>query len=170
MMTAPNDDPFRALADPTRRQILELLRRRPRAVRELADRFPQMSRPAVSKHLRILKAARLADETRDGRRRIYRLASENRALALVKQWLGSMGTGPAGADLPAPRARPPVRVPGSRRRKTGRAASPPAGQPDRSRPKPTPKPKPKPKPKPVEPVERSTPAESGDAGGDWRSW
>jgi DNA-binding transcriptional ArsR family regulator len=64
---------FRALADGTRRSILELLSEQPRGVGELAERFPEMSRPAVSKHLRILREAGLVRETKQGRERIYRL-------------------------------------------------------------------------------------------------
>jgi DNA-binding transcriptional ArsR family regulator len=65
-------DPFRAVADPTRRAVLEYLLGRPHGVNELADHF-DVSRPAISKHLRILKEARVVREHRDGRNRIYEL-------------------------------------------------------------------------------------------------
>ena len=61
-----------ALGDPTRRAIFERLRRGPRAVGELAADLP-VSRPAVSQHLRVLKAAGLVTERRNGTRRIYRV-------------------------------------------------------------------------------------------------
>jgi DNA-binding transcriptional ArsR family regulator len=65
-------DPFRAVADPTRRAVLEYLLGRPHGVNELAEYF-DVSRPAISKHLRILKDARVVRERREGRNRIYEL-------------------------------------------------------------------------------------------------
>lgn len=61
-----------ALGDPTRRTIFERLALRPMAVGELADELP-VSRPAVSQHLRVLKAAGLVSERPSGTRRIYRV-------------------------------------------------------------------------------------------------
>ena len=69
---ATYDEALDALGDSTRRTIVELLRRRPMAVGELAGELP-VSRPAVSQHLRVLKEAGLVAERRDGTRRIYRL-------------------------------------------------------------------------------------------------
>ncbi|MGO9976488.1 MAG: ArsR/SmtB family transcription factor [Solirubrobacteraceae bacterium] len=60
------------LADPTRREIFELLAERPRAVGELAGVLP-VSRPAVSQHLRVLKRAGLVSDHAEGTRRIYRI-------------------------------------------------------------------------------------------------
>jgi DNA-binding transcriptional ArsR family regulator len=68
-------DPFDALGDPNRRAIVELLSGGRRSVRELADDLP-ISRPAVSRHLRLLKAAGLVAEEASGTRRIYRLHDE----------------------------------------------------------------------------------------------
>jgi DNA-binding transcriptional ArsR family regulator len=68
-------DPFEALGDPHRRDILELLRHGDRSVRELADRMP-ISRPAVSRHLRLLKEAGLVTDRAEGTRRLYRLEDE----------------------------------------------------------------------------------------------
>jgi DNA-binding transcriptional ArsR family regulator len=65
-------DGWSALADPTRRTILELVAVRPRAVRELADELP-ITRPAVSQHLKLLKAAGLVVDRAEGTRRIYRV-------------------------------------------------------------------------------------------------
>jgi DNA-binding transcriptional ArsR family regulator len=71
----PPGDPFDALGDPNRRAIVELLGHRPRSVRDLADALP-ISRPAVSRHLRLLRAAGLVQEEPQGTRRIYRLHDE----------------------------------------------------------------------------------------------
>ncbi|HEY7969662.1 MAG TPA: metalloregulator ArsR/SmtB family transcription factor [Candidatus Limnocylindrales bacterium] len=71
-------DPFEALGDPNRRAIVELLAARGdagRSVGELADALP-ISRPAVSRHLRLLKSAGLVVEEPRGTRRIYRLDDE----------------------------------------------------------------------------------------------
>jgi len=68
-------DPFRALGDPNRRRIVELLANGPRPVGALADELP-ISRPAVSRHLRLLKAAGLVAEEAEGTRHIYRLHDE----------------------------------------------------------------------------------------------
>jgi DNA-binding transcriptional ArsR family regulator len=65
-------DPFDALGDPNRRAIVELLGGGGRSVREIADTLP-ISRPAVSRHLRLLKEAGLVVEEPRGTRRIYRL-------------------------------------------------------------------------------------------------
>jgi DNA-binding transcriptional ArsR family regulator len=68
-------DPFEALGDPNRRAIVELLGSGGRSVREIADALP-ISRPAVSRHLRLLKDAGLVVEQPRGTRRIYRLHAE----------------------------------------------------------------------------------------------
>jgi len=65
-------DVFHAIADPTRRGILDRLRAGPTPVNALAADFHQ-SRPAISRHLRVLKDARLVAETKVGRERRYRL-------------------------------------------------------------------------------------------------
>ncbi len=66
---------FDALADPHRRAILGLLRDGERSVREIADHMP-ITRPAVSRHLRLLKEAGLVDASPEGTRRLYRLHDE----------------------------------------------------------------------------------------------
>ena len=68
----PDGDPFEALGDPTRREILRLLGEGDKPVHELAEALP-ISRPAVSRHLRLLKDAGLVAEEADGTRRIYHL-------------------------------------------------------------------------------------------------
>jgi DNA-binding transcriptional ArsR family regulator len=64
-----------ALGDPTRRAIFEQLRSGPRSVGELAGSLP-VSRPAVSQHLSVLRAAGLVSDRKDGTRRLYRVAPE----------------------------------------------------------------------------------------------
>lgn len=61
---------FSALADPTRRAVLDLLRRGSLPAGVIARAFP-VSRPAISKHLRLLRRAHLVRERREGRRRLY---------------------------------------------------------------------------------------------------
>jgi DNA-binding transcriptional ArsR family regulator len=80
-----NSDVFRAIADPTRRAILEHLRSGPSPVKTLAAEFAQ-SRPAISKHLRILHDANIVSEHRSGRERIYRI--EPATLREVDDWIG----------------------------------------------------------------------------------
>jgi DNA-binding transcriptional ArsR family regulator len=75
---------FRALSDPTRRAILDALRAGEQPVGRLARRFP-VSRPAVSKHLRLLREAGLVVEDKRGRQRVCRL--DARPLAEVDDWL-----------------------------------------------------------------------------------
>jgi DNA-binding transcriptional ArsR family regulator len=65
-------DALGALGDPTRRAIFELLTTRPIAVGELAERLP-ISRPAVSQHLKVLKAAGLVVDHAEGTKRLYRI-------------------------------------------------------------------------------------------------
>jgi DNA-binding transcriptional ArsR family regulator len=77
-------DVFRAIADPTRRAILDSLRAGPTPVNVLGAAFRQ-SRPAISKHLRVLRSARLVTEQRVGRERLYRL--EPRPLQQVAGWV-----------------------------------------------------------------------------------
>lgn len=77
-------DTFRAVADPTRRAILDRLRSGAAPVADIAAGF-RMSRPAVSKHLRILRQARLVREQRAGRQRVYRL--EPAPLEEVLRWV-----------------------------------------------------------------------------------
>ncbi len=71
-VSAPVGDPFEALGDPNRRAIVALLGSGGRSVGEVADALP-ISRPAVSRHLRLLKEAGLVVEEPQGTRRIYRL-------------------------------------------------------------------------------------------------
>jgi len=75
---------FAVLAEPARRQILELLRQRERPVGELVERL-ELSQPGVSKHLRVLREAGLVRVRPDGQRRWYGLRAE--PLAELDAWL-----------------------------------------------------------------------------------
>ena len=77
---------FEALAEPMRRQILDLLRERPRHVGELVEALG-ISQPGVSKHLRVLREAGLVVVRQDAQRRWYELRLE--PLAEVDQWIGA---------------------------------------------------------------------------------
>jgi DNA-binding transcriptional ArsR family regulator len=82
---APNQAIFRAIADPTRREILNLLREGPQAVGEIAGNF-RASRPAISKHLSLLKSAGLVVARQRGTANICELNA--RPLSAVNDWLG----------------------------------------------------------------------------------
>jgi DNA-binding transcriptional ArsR family regulator len=73
-----------AIADPTRRRVLELVRDRELAAGEIAGAF-EISRPAVSRHLRVLREAGLVTERRHGRLRLYRI--DPRPLDELRSWL-----------------------------------------------------------------------------------
>lgn len=80
----PDHSVFAAIADPTRRQILDQLRAGEVGAGALAARFP-VSRPAIARHLKILRKAGLVHQRKDAQRRFYSLCPE--ALARVDQWL-----------------------------------------------------------------------------------
>lgn len=84
--TAPHgrDAAFRAIADPTRREILGLLRRGRLSVGEIAGNF-RTSRPAISKHLRLLREAGLVVMRKEGSVRLCALRAK--PLRIVNQWL-----------------------------------------------------------------------------------
>jgi DNA-binding transcriptional ArsR family regulator len=75
---------FQALADPTRRALLDLLRLGAQPAGQIAESFP-ISRPAISKHLRHLRKAHLVVESRSGRHRVYQLNAV--PLKAVDFWL-----------------------------------------------------------------------------------
>jgi DNA-binding transcriptional ArsR family regulator len=70
------DESLRAVADPTRRAILRLVRDDELAAGRIAEHFPAISRPAVSQHLRVLSEAGLVEVRPDGNRRLYRWRRE----------------------------------------------------------------------------------------------
>lgn len=78
------DAVLQALADGSRRTVLEILRRHSATAGELADALP-IARPGVSRHLRVLREAGLVEVRRDAQRRIYSLRPE--PLAEVDDWL-----------------------------------------------------------------------------------
>jgi DNA-binding transcriptional ArsR family regulator len=78
------DATFQAIADPTRRAVLDLLRRGSQPAGAIAQAFP-VSRPAISKHLRLLRRAHLVREHREGRHRVYDLNPE--PMRAVDAWL-----------------------------------------------------------------------------------
>ena len=85
------DDAFAALADPTRRAVIDLLQQRPYRAGELADALA-MSPPALSRHLRVLRRSGLvADDEpeHDARVRLYRLRPEG--FASLQDWVGAIG-------------------------------------------------------------------------------
>jgi DNA-binding transcriptional ArsR family regulator len=80
----PATDVFAALANPVRRQILDLLRTGPRSAGEIAAAF-ELTRPTVSEHLQVLRHSGLVVETVQGRQHIYEVYAP--ALAEVREWL-----------------------------------------------------------------------------------
>ena len=104
----PAGDPFDALGDPNRRAIVELLRSGGRTVQELADALP-ISRPAVSRHLRLLKHAGLVTDEPSGTRRIYQLHTQG--VAAVQAYLTRVwGEAAARFTLVAENTRPAPRA------------------------------------------------------------
>ncbi len=83
-VTYSREAAFHALADPTRRAVLDLLRQGSQPAGQIARAFP-VSRPAISKHLRLLRRAHLVSERREGRHRFYRLNPG--PLKAVDSWL-----------------------------------------------------------------------------------
>lgn len=77
---------MQALADRSRRTVLEILRVHPATVGELADALP-IARPGVSRHLRVLREAGLVDVRQEAQRRIYSLRPD--ALVEVDEWLAN---------------------------------------------------------------------------------
>jgi DNA-binding transcriptional ArsR family regulator len=69
------EEAIRAIAEPNRRRILQLVSSRELSAGEIASRF-EISRPAVSQHLTVLRSAGLVSERRDGTRRLYSLRPE----------------------------------------------------------------------------------------------
>jgi DNA-binding transcriptional ArsR family regulator len=81
---ATPDRIFLALANPVRRELLEILARQQLSAGELSERF-ELSRPAVAEHLKVLREAGLVADEPQGRHRIYRLTAE--PLAELNDWL-----------------------------------------------------------------------------------
>jgi DNA-binding transcriptional ArsR family regulator len=94
---------FIALADPTRCRIIELLQVGPSPVHRLAAEF-DISRPAISRHLRVLREAGLIREEKSGRENLYALQAKR--LAPVRKWLDKLAPAPAKKAVSAPAAKP----------------------------------------------------------------
>jgi len=105
------DAGLRALSDTTRRGILALLKEGQLSVLEIAEKFP-MSRPAISKHLRILKEAGLVLETPSGRQRIYAL--EVGPLEALQLWLAGFNGFRRPAESSRARSKAQRSIPGRR--------------------------------------------------------
>ena len=101
-MTTYQADGWTALGDPTRRAIFERLAAQPRAVGELAADLP-VSRPAVSQHLKVLKAAGLVADRPAGNRRIYQVDPDGVAALraqLDRFWTDALAAYKAAAEQP----------------------------------------------------------------------
>lgn len=83
------DSLFRALADPTRRDVMERLSAKPASVSELAAPY-RMALPSFLEHLKVLEGAGLVSSRKDGRVRTYQLAPDG--LKLAEDWLGRQRT------------------------------------------------------------------------------
>jgi DNA-binding transcriptional ArsR family regulator len=107
------DRTFAALADPTRRRVVELLRKKPRRAGELADAI-EMSAPAMSRHLRVLRQTGLVEEDNleeDARVRVYKL--RRAPFAELESWLDEVAAF-WGAELDAFKAHAERRAKGKR--------------------------------------------------------
>lgn len=109
-----------ALSDPTRRAIVEMLRREPAPVGQIARRFP-ISRPAISQHLRILSDAGLVKANPKGNQRIYNLAPDG--FGALREYLDTLWDDALAAYAEAAREaasgpQPPASVPRSDKRRT----------------------------------------------------
>jgi DNA-binding transcriptional ArsR family regulator len=83
-MSGTADDVFRALADPSRRRMLMMLEKQELPLKRIESRF-RMTRPAVIKHLRVLKSCRLVQVRRQGRQMMHRLNPA--PLSAVRDWI-----------------------------------------------------------------------------------
>jgi DNA-binding transcriptional ArsR family regulator len=78
-------DPFQAIADPTRREIIQLIAQRPMNLNAIAEHF-DVSRPAISNHIRILNECGIIHIEQNGRERICKVLPKN--LKQVSEWIG----------------------------------------------------------------------------------
>ncbi|MYW03989.1 metalloregulator ArsR/SmtB family transcription factor [Streptomyces sp. SID3343] len=79
-------DVFEAVAEPSRRALLDVLAEGERSAGELVATLPGLTQPAVSRHLRVLREVGLVDVRQDGQRRIYALRADG--LAEIDEWIG----------------------------------------------------------------------------------
>jgi DNA-binding transcriptional ArsR family regulator len=85
------DRVLQAIADPVRRQILDALRTRELSAGDVAELFPEISRPAVSQHLGVLREAQLVQARKEGRRHLYSL-NANPLHQFWEEWLSKYET------------------------------------------------------------------------------
>jgi DNA-binding transcriptional ArsR family regulator len=85
MAAMPAEAILHALAEPRRTAILRLVRTQERPAGDIAAHFPDVTGPAISQHLRVLREAGLLDERRDGTRRLYKARPDG--LAELRAWL-----------------------------------------------------------------------------------
>lgn len=86
-MADKSDTVWKALADPTRREILDLLRDGPRQTTDIVESFPHLSRFGVMKHLDVLRGAKLVHTRTEGRRRINSL-NATPLREIIERWIG----------------------------------------------------------------------------------
>jgi DNA-binding transcriptional ArsR family regulator len=111
MAAAQTDAAVRAIAEPRRREILKLVRDRELSAGEIASRF-DVTRPAVSQHLAVLREAQLVSERREGTRRLYRARPEGMAGLrefLEDFWSDRLERLKLAAELDQQRKKPPKR-------------------------------------------------------------
>ena len=89
-------DAYDAVADPTRRAVLDLLAERARPAGEIVAAFPHLTQPAVSRHLRVLRDAGLVDVTAQAQHRVYAL--RRGALDEVAAWAAKVASDPQATD------------------------------------------------------------------------
>ncbi|MBK8083025.1 MAG: winged helix-turn-helix transcriptional regulator [Devosia sp.] len=116
---------FSALADPTRLRVVELLHEAARPVHELAQAFA-ISRPAISRHLRVLKDAGLVREIKQGRENVYSLQRDR--LKPAAAWLEKHGRTLAAVRATQRKARPAERKVPKRKSASGAPVRAPAPQ------------------------------------------
>lgn len=86
-MSEDSDQIWKALSDPTRRAILDTLRKGPRTTTEIVEEFPEMTRHAVMKHIDVLRNAALINTREDGRRRVNSLNAVP-IRRIYERWMG----------------------------------------------------------------------------------
>ncbi|WP_404404246.1 ArsR/SmtB family transcription factor [Pelagibacterium halotolerans] len=95
-------DVFAVIADPTRRAMLDMMRQGEHPAGAFVAAFPNVSQPAISQHLKVLRDANLVQVRADKQRRFYALKTEG--LAAIAEWVKPYGSSPA------PTAQEPARV------------------------------------------------------------
>ena len=111
---------YSALADPTRLRVLEMLHEKARPVHELAAAF-DISRPAISRHLRVLKEAGLVRELKQGRENVY--SFQRAPLKSGAGWIGKYGVAPPAQTKAARKTKAVVTSPDPRRVSASKLAS-----------------------------------------------